>query len=471
MKHLKLFFALFAMLALGVTNAWGADPSVGDVIFQEEFTVTAKTMANAYNFAGTTTWSGSTSGLSYASSSTSSYMETQTANPITSANFFFVKASESNLTMSGISIPSNTTAITVSFQSNKTIVKCTYSFNGSTYNTGATSISGVKSFDIDCTGKSTLYLKFSKTGTSSNARIDNVIIKAKTVSSATPDPVDPTVTFSNGNYTIGGTLNLSTLWTSNSDGAVTYIVKTDGGTGATINGTSFTATAAGTCEVKASQAATSAYNAIDKTATITVTAPTPAIVSLSEAGAVTNVADKNVGDSYTLPSTSTQTCGDKVFVGWSTVEIATPGDKPTSNFYEPGATVTLSAEQTFYAVYATEEGGGGNVFDGTNGGNFKIYAVVNGTNYYATGTGTKIASTTNEADATEYTFTKISDGVFSIKTGSTYITYASSTNLGTDNSSSYSWTITNGVNGSWRIASKDTDTRGFVYRAGTTNKF
>ena len=25
MKHLKLFFALFAMLALGVGNAWGAD--------------------------------------------------------------------------------------------------------------------------------------------------------------------------------------------------------------------------------------------------------------------------------------------------------------------------------------------------------------------------------------------------------------------------------------------------------------
>ena len=46
--------------------------------------------------------------------------------------------------------------------------------------------------------------------------------------------------------------------------------------------------------------------------------------------------------------------GTKTFVGWSTKEIATPGDKPTSNFYEPGATVTLSAEQTFYAVYATE---------------------------------------------------------------------------------------------------------------------
>ena len=28
MKHLKLFFALFAMLALGVTNAWGAEETL-----------------------------------------------------------------------------------------------------------------------------------------------------------------------------------------------------------------------------------------------------------------------------------------------------------------------------------------------------------------------------------------------------------------------------------------------------------
>ena len=358
MKHLKLFFALFAMLALGVGNAWGADPSVGDVIFQEEFTVTAKTMANAYDFAGTTTWSGSTSGLSYASSSTSSYMETQTANPITSANFFFVKASESNLTMSGISIPSNTTAITVSFQSNKTIVKCTYSFDGTNFSTGATSISGVKTFDIDCTGKSKLYFKFSKTGTGSNARIDNVIVKVKTISSPSATPVDPTATFSNGSYTVGQTLDLSTLWTSNSNGAVTYTIDNAGTTSASISGSLFTATAAGTCTVKASQEATSAYNAIEKTATITVTAPTPATITLSEAGVETSVSGKNVGDSYTLPTASSQTCGDKKFVGWSTVEIATPGDRPTSKFYEPDATVTLAAEQTFYAVYATEEGSG-----------------------------------------------------------------------------------------------------------------
>ena len=85
--------------------------------------------------------------------------------------------------------------------------------------------------------------------------------------------IDPNATFSNGEYTIGSTaLDLSTLWESNSTGAVTYIVKIDGGTGASISGTSFTATAAGNCTVQASQAAATGYNAITKEATITVNA-------------------------------------------------------------------------------------------------------------------------------------------------------------------------------------------------------
>lgn len=86
--------------------------------------------------------------------------------------------------------------------------------------------------------------------------------------------VDPEVTFSNGEYTIGGAaLDLSTLWDSNSTGAVTYSVTNAGTTGATVNGTSFTATAAGTCTVQASQAATATHNAATATATITVSAP------------------------------------------------------------------------------------------------------------------------------------------------------------------------------------------------------
>ena len=63
-----------------------------------------------------------------------------------------------------------------------------------------------------------------------------------------------------------------------------------------------------------------------------------------------------VGDTYTLPSENDFTCGDKTFVGWSTVPIDNSVNKPTTNFYEPGASVTLQADNIFYAVFA-ETGG------------------------------------------------------------------------------------------------------------------
>ena len=77
------------------------------------------------------------------------------------------------------------------------------------------------------------------------------------------DPVDPTLTYSNGAYTIGlAALDLSTLQTAaESTGAITYTVKTVGGTGATIDGNNFTATAAGTAVITASQEAVLGYNA------------------------------------------------------------------------------------------------------------------------------------------------------------------------------------------------------------------
>ena len=87
--------------------------------------------------------------------------------------------------------------------------------------------------------------------------------------------VNPTATFADGTYTIGGAnLDLSTLWSSNSTGTVTYSITNDNGTGATCTSAgSFSATTAGSCTVQASQAATTGYNAIIKTATITVSAP------------------------------------------------------------------------------------------------------------------------------------------------------------------------------------------------------
>ena len=82
----------------------------------------------------------------------------------------------------------------------------------------------------------------------------------------------PTHTFSTGAYTLGGAaLDLSTLFTSNSDGAVTYSVVSAGGTSATIVGSSFTASNTGTATIRATQAADGEGNYCAKSIETTVT--------------------------------------------------------------------------------------------------------------------------------------------------------------------------------------------------------
>ena len=104
------------------------------------------------------------------------------------------------------------------------------------------------------------------------------------------DPVDPTLTYDEGAYTVGGAaLDLSTLITAQtSTGAITYSVKTDGGTGASVDGKNFTATAAGTATITASQAAVLGYNAKTVDFNVVVTEPVEIDgVKLVEAGTLT----------------------------------------------------------------------------------------------------------------------------------------------------------------------------------------
>jgi hypothetical protein len=90
------------------------------------------------------------------------------------------------------------------------------------------------------------------------------------------DPVDPTLTYDEGAYTTGGAaLDLSSLITAQtSTGAITYSVKDAGTTGAAIDGNNFTATAAGTATITASQAAVLGYNAITVDFDVVVTEAT-----------------------------------------------------------------------------------------------------------------------------------------------------------------------------------------------------
>lgn len=112
----------------------------------------------------------------------------------------------------------------------------------------------------------------------------NVNVHQIVLTTAPAGPVDPTITFGNGSYEIGGAaLDLSSLLTANnSDGTVSYSIKDANGTGAQLaaDGKSFSATTAGTATVTVSVTGTSNYNAASADATITVNAPAPKTVYL-----------------------------------------------------------------------------------------------------------------------------------------------------------------------------------------------
>ena len=110
-----------------------------------------------------------------------------------------------------------------------------------------------------------------------------------TLTEAVP-AVDPTLTYTEGAYMVGAAaLDLSTLISaSNSTGAITYSVKDAGTTGATITDGKFTATAAGTAIITASQAAVLGYNAKNVDFNVVVTVATEVDgIKLVEDGALT----------------------------------------------------------------------------------------------------------------------------------------------------------------------------------------
>ena len=177
-------------------------------------------------------------------------------------------------------------------------------------------------------------------------------IKQITATAASSDPVDPTITFSNGSYNVGNeALDLSSLFESNSTGAVTYSVTNAGTTGAAIgvDGKSFTATAAGTATVQASQASATGYNAKTVTATITVTNLTNPTFT------VTSATDYVIGNSLTLSSLITANTSDGA-VSYTIKDAGTTSASITEGVFSATAagtavvTIAVAATATYSAA-------------------------------------------------------------------------------------------------------------------------
>lgn len=184
------------------------------------------------------------------------------------------------------------------------------------------------------------------TGSASSVELNvntkgHIRMQSVTVTYTVAVKTDPTITFNDGSVRVGKTLDLSTLFTSNSTGTVTYSI-TSGGSYATIDGNILTGVAEGNVTVKATQAATATYNAGEATATITV----------QEALTLSSIAIT------TAPTKTTYTEGE-TFDATGMVVTATYSDSSTDNvtalcsWTPSGALTTSDSEIT---VSYTENG-------------------------------------------------------------------------------------------------------------------
>lgn len=158
-----------------------------------------------------------------------------------------------------------TTGNTMTFSSDKTITSIKFTFaNSMTADNGAFNEGSYDSETFTWSG-STKSVTLTVTGTTSGKRI---YITAMTVTYEITK-TDPTITFNNGSVHVGQNLDLSTLFSSNSEGTVSYSI-TAGGSYASLVGSTLTGVAEGSVTVKAEQAEAGDYNAGEAIATITV---------------------------------------------------------------------------------------------------------------------------------------------------------------------------------------------------------
>lgn len=149
----------------------------GAVLWSENWDTYTGTVAN-YKFTGTTVYGDSTAGLKYSVDNTNDKIESTTANPISSNNLFFYKSAASSWTVEGINL-AGASSVTLKYTVNRTNVAVYYSIDGAAETQlTAKSTSGVNTKTISNISGSTLKLRFNKTGTTQNCRIDDISVTA-----------------------------------------------------------------------------------------------------------------------------------------------------------------------------------------------------------------------------------------------------------------------------------------------------
>lgn len=501
----KIKFFTLAIITMLSVNLWSADLKVGDYLIKETFkgganstTFSAKTYGTTYS---SITWStgnsGDASSISYASENAGFYNPTSAPANMTTDHVWLNKNTAGYIQINNIPLH-NVTKFKAHWASNNADATFyfKYKFNGeSSWSDGGSQ--KAKSADNQGTeitvpsGKTSVSIQFSRENNGKNNRMDDLKLEVLAVASA----ATPTITTSANSLAFGSiennttkSLNTLTVSGSNLTNNITFSITGTNASYFTVTNPASISKGSGTVAATAitvqyAPKATGSHTATlqiissgatTKEVTLTGTATAPAVkyTVTFNAGSGTcstpSLTEESAGAGVTLPAASpSSACGTDgwTFAGWAAASQTETTTAPT--LYAANSNYKPSSDCTLYAVYSkTESSGGGATFTPgtTTSGSFTISSG----EYYASGTGSKINGVVSSS-ADNYLFTQISGNQYSIKRGDNYITYSSSTNLGTS-SSPYSWTISAGTNGDWRLAS-GTSGRAFIFRAGSTNQF
>lgn len=190
------------------------------------------------------------------------------------------------------------------------------------------------------------------------------------------------------------------------------------------------------------------------TPTFSWSSDTPSVATVSSSGLVTAVANGSA------IITASATIGSDTYTGTCSVTVST---------------ITVG---DYYRVTQTSD---------VTSGDYVITASIGGGTYHAMpktftlssgklgGTAVTVSSDSiSDADATNYKVSLIASGTsINIFDGTNYLIYGSSTSLAitTTLPSPAAWELQTGVNGTLRLVSTSTTTRGTIYRAGSYNVF
>lgn len=354
MKHLKLFFALFAMLALGVGNAWAETKT--DVMFAKGF---GKYTTNSYSTAGT-----DRTAVANSTNATSVTYAMQVFNGSTGALRGNQSAAKSNFSCR------NTTTYDGYYISQVSLTVSGGTIDGST------------------NGRSVVYFGTSAYGNPNTTTPSGTATKASPASSG-----QTTLTWTNTNQDVSyfilyhlktansavsnnASTSLKVTWTKKSAAAYTITAVSNDDSWGTVSVSGATITAepkAGYCvststpyEVKSGTATvTQNGNAftVDASSDCTIqinfeALPTYTVTWIVN-GDTKETQTYTSGDALKLPSytPSSADCDDvKTFAGWTKFEIDGVSEtKPSDLFKTASGTVTSGA--TYYAVFEGEEGG------------------------------------------------------------------------------------------------------------------